>query len=1377
MKWRFFYYALLSLFMLSPASITRAQTITSQKGLTTAVFPTQHGNVKVYLPDDIRAGDMISGTVIAEPNGNNSRQIDKSLVELKKYTIRFNNEKFPVGNEDGRFSFIAHTDRQFLQAIEMRHVSGQNIFSLPVPSIPAAKKDSVPKGGSGGADPRDYVIWQNSANEGQNEVNRCITPTHALTAAPMQIMGPFDGNASNTQCSLNNQPVQVLAESPGQCQVQYPANGQGVQTMQINENGQQLCSKQISGVDMVVTTGDLDLRKGQNTFIDVKLLHLERLPDKATLTITNTTPNVVTMTNGNVQVIPIWPPPDSANGTFSIHCPAVSTATGNFTVTINLDLPQPGDVTTPQSECPPGYIKKSCNCGASVKVSKSGNSLTATAKSECTGVWGVGINTFPVCAVLKTEYSWSIKDGKENVELVGKTDGKTINIRPKNNRGFTVCVKVTVTCIDGTVCTAEDCVTQSGETVPPPPSSRCNCSATCAVTETARNGNVITYSGAVKAACTGTFGTGNTRSVCGVAKVTYNWTVSTSPEDKGKIEIDGKADGASVNVKIKGECSYSVSLSGTVECNDGTTCDFYCNAEIPYIPTTNERICLPDVEEKMGPKMVGGLKSKQAGTGSTSTIFRDDFIALEAAGSDVDLVVFKCNPKAPCPDTRSEKTIEVKGKVRFEWTITAGEGRFVKLGCAAENEKTNEGEHVVFQPPYVALPVKSADTFAITTVLLSIIDDGSPVTDLTVTKTITIKTTRKKSLPDKYEITITGGEPDKPAAAALPVVDGSCKLVGPSWKPGDNLAEPAIMLPGVADADKMVLGQWMVLKSQDQNDPDDITYNCTSANCTSSGGSKTYPDNIMWEWTIVSGGGKFILGNGGQYVIYEAPMEMPKGKEVIEVKMRLKVMNPAGPRKDPDKISKEFVLKIYQPGVKLSHPDFVWLPTDNNSLELKSELMYKVGGKWLPALSHMCRIHYFELMNVSMEKGVCLNTPVPKDADQCRDLQLKQEAGHEAWDDTKASNTKCDTKGLYQQARTEQPEKEYSIKIYSRDFGSYGFLRSFANVNKKTSLDGKPVYISIPVTKDDVKHPTGRIKKTVYPDNRVTIPIDIDENRIADGGWMVTGGGEVPDPANNNEDEDDKPAGDGFNGDGLSTYEEYRGFMVMDGDDIAHTRTSYKKKDIFVKNESGLDLAVYQKVSGLQVHEINDKQYVDDNLRVVNKNFNPTTHIVDQRGLRLVDRKESGSLLGIAESETGQPTVPNREIEIKVFSKKIAQVCKDKKIDFASKMAAVVAHELLHGNNVCHHGEQNPAVENSFNLEHGLRSGNVSCVMRYDNVGGVVPGYDPEAIGSDLCTSPAGTGYNANGKAFKDAAPKRGNCKGQIRVSGKGATPKTCGNR
>ena len=1254
--------AVFSLFLLVPASIIWAQTISSQKGLTTAVFSTRHGNVKIYLPDDIRPGDVISGTVVAEPNGNNARQTEKNLAELVKHSVNVDGNKCIISEKPETFKWLVQLDGQLTAPVELLNAGAVKVAELKYQSIRPAI----------GTDPVNYG---------------CVIPSHALTAAPCKIGGNFDGDASNTKCSLNNQPMQILAESPRQCQVQYPQNAGGSHAMQVSENGKEKCTRQISGVDMLVTTGDLNLRKGQNTYIDVKLTGLQNLPDKAVLTITNITPNVVTMTNGNLQVIPVWPTADSAQGTFSVHCPAVSITTGNFSVNINLDVPQPGQTPTPTSELPPGYTRKSCNCGVTATVTKTGNGFTAVATPACTGVYGIGINTFCVCSVVSTTFLWTIKSGQENAELVGRTDGATINVRTKNNGGYTVCVTATTTCIDGTVCSSSACADQAGKTEVPkiPP---------------------------------------------------------TEPQPPKTPVID------------------------SIPTTDTVPTDSY-----PVI-------CAPDIKPDPNPKMVGGLKNKQTGTGSTSTIFRDDFVALEAVGSDADLVTFFCNPKKPCPDSHSEKTILVAGKVRFEWEVTGGEGRFVKLGCGSEDEKKDKGEHVVFQPPYVALPVKNADTTLTTTITLSIIDDGSPVVDTTVTKIITIKTTRKKLLPDKYIVDITGGAADKAKAPVLPAVNGDCKLVGPTWKPGNNLAVPEIILPGVADASKMVLGQWIVLKSQDQKDMDDIGFNCSSPNCSSSGGGSSYPDNIIWEWTK-TGGGEFILGNMGQYIIFQAPMDMPAGKEVIEIKIKVKVMNPGGDRKDPDKISTEFIVYIYQPGVKLNHPDLTWLPEEDNSLELKSELMYKTGGKWVPALSHMCRIHYFELMNVSTEKGVCLNTPIPKEADQCRDLQLKKENGHEAWDDAKASGTKCDTKEFYQQARTQRPEKEYSITVHSWDFGSYGFLRSFANVNKKSSLEGKPVYISIPVKKTDITHPLGRLKKTEYADNRVTIPHDIDENRIADGGWIVIGAVKIPDPVTNNEDEDEKPVGDGFKGDGLSSYEEYRGFKTADAGVVQHARTNYKVKDIFIRKDNSLNITLYAKISGLDVHEINENQYVDDKTRVVNMNFNAATHIVNQMGLKLADKGNHSSLLGIAYSINGQPTIPNQEIEIRVYSTRIAEVCRRRGLanKLAEKMQAVVAHELLHGNNVCHHGEGNPEVENSFDLKQGLRSGNTSCVMRYDNVGTVLRGFDPEAIGSDLCNSATGTGYNANSGAFGNTAAKRGNCIGEIRISGKGTAPKSCGNR
>jgi len=1348
--------AVLTLFLLVPASITWAQTITTQKGLTTAIFTTSGGTVKIYLPDDIRPGDVISGSFVLEPSGTNKKQVDRNLAELKKSHIILDGNDIDLAVSSASFH-LTMSDR----------IQAQTSFELVCTTVDQkTSKLIIPNSG-------DTVI--------DRSLPGCSLPSHALTGSPMSITGPFDGDASNTTCRLNDRLLDILAESPRQCHVQYPQNANGLQLMQVEENGIPACTRQISGVDMQVTTGKLKLRKGESTYIDVKLTGLENLPDKALLTITNITPNVVSMVNGNLQVIPVWPPAEGAGGIFSVHCPAVSNTTGDFLVNINLDLPAPGETVSDPAGYPPGYTSKSCECHASVTITRSGNNVKAETKAECKGQYGVGINTFPSCTVASSTLEWSIQSGQGNVELAGKKDAKEITLRPLNKKGFIVCVTLTVRCIDGTVCKATDCITEPGES-PPPPVNKCACRADCSISESGRQEDTIRYSGTVRAECKGTSGAGITQVACSVRQITYNWQIGDSGKDVA--EISGKNDGKDVTVVRKKEGAYNLYLSGTVTCSDGTVCEFSCNTEVPAAPTTTKD-CNLLPEEKMEPAMDGGLNQKYKVT--DKQVRRDDFIILGAEGEDADMLKWICHPNQPyCPDTRSEKTILLNSRVRFEWNILSGEGSFVKLGCLPARQLSDAGDVVIFQPPVVPLPVKAVDTSLTTTVKLLIIDDNpTQPADATVERIITIITKRRKSVPDFYSLTVNSPAM-KPLDKTLPPeVKGSCSATGPDWEAltGISPDHPVIELPGVADNDKMVLGQWLVLQTADTRDEDKVTINCiSSSNCTTAPWRKVFQDAVTWQWTK-NGGGDFITDASRQYIIYQAPTDLPDGKDFVDIEFKVMVKNAGGKANDRNTAEAKKKIRVYRPGVRLSHPPTDWLPADSNYVDLTSELMYK-DGVWKPALAHMCRIHYAELVSVSEEKGVCLNAPVPKEADQCRDLQLMNEAGHEAFDDVKGSG-KCTLKEIYQQARTKAPERNYTFRVFSRDFGSYGFLRSFANVNKKTSVDGKPIYISIPVKKADVTHPQGREKKTEYADNRVTIPLDIDENRIADGGWIAFGNVQEKDPADNKGDDDGDPAGDGFRGDGITTYEEYRGFKVSARAGIVHQRTNVEVKDIFIRNENNLPVTLYQDITDLDMHEITALQYNGDDQRYINFNFNPATHLrFEQRGLHLVDKGNHSSLLGIAYSPTGRPTIPNFEEEIRIYSVKVRSavekvnkgVEEKDKITYTAKLAGVVAHELLHGNNVCHHGEGDPEQASSFDKVNGLRSGNIDCVMRYDNVGTALSKI-PERTGTILCTSAAGTGYNANGQRFGNAATLRGNCKEQIRISAAGGLPKSCGNR
>jgi hypothetical protein len=1380
-----FHAAVLNLFLLVPASITWAQTITSQKGLTTCVFPAQSGKITVYLPDDIRPGETISGAVMAVPDGKNAKQLEKNLAEIKKMQLKLDDKivQFErlniVPGKPISINWLVHTDRQTSCPVELMQASGIKPMQL-------------------------IYLFKTAPVKTETRPDNCLIPSHALVGAPFRITGSFDGDAANTICALGSEPLPVLAESPRQCIVMYPPNENGQRNLSVKEKEEEKCSRSVSGVDMQITTGDLNLRKGQNTFMDIKITGLQHLPDKALLTVTNLTPSVVTMTNGNLQVIPIWPLKDSAGGIFALHCPAVSLATGSFSVNINLDLPEISSQPSLTTDIPPGYTKKSCDCGINVSVTKSGNNFKARASPECKGVYGIGINTFPVCTIMSTAYEWSISSGKENTELVGKTNTSSITVKPAGNGAYTVCVKVTVTCIDGTVCVSSACSDQSGKPVagpgteakppdekppvtgdptkpptPEQPVSRCSCLVGCVIKPGIRKGNDISYTSEVKKECKGVSGSGNTVVKCEPGPVKYEWSIGAGSKDVAAI--DGRTDGESARVKVKKDGAYNVYLKVTLTCSDGTECVNICNIEVPFIPTTTGKACNISPEEKPEPKMDGGFDPAYIIT--DKQIRRDEYIILGAEGFDADMLKWSCEPVKPdCPDTRSEKTILLNSRVRFEWSIEKGDGSFVKLGCLPELQKKDIGDVVQFKPPVLPLPVKSNDTSVTTTIKLLIIDDNaSQPQDAIVERMITVLTKRSKGSSENfYKMTVSGPKMGTASKAVPPPVTGTCSAEGPQWDVHTAVTPnpPVIVLPGVDDNSKMVVGQWIVLYS-DVRDNDLLTVRCVSAaNCTTGPWSKKYEDGIVWQWSE-TGEGQILTAKDRQFIIYQAPMEIPQGKDFVDVEIKLTTKNAGGKSMESTGEGK-IKIRVYRAGVKLSHPSLDWLPQDSNYLELSSELMYK-DGDWKPALAHMCRIHFFELVSASKEKGVSMNAPVPDEADRCPDLQLKYEDQHEAFADK--TDSKCKTAKLYQQARTSPPVRQYTIKIYSRDFGSYGLFRSFANISKggNDSIRGeKPVYEPIPAhITHQLKHPLLRPKKNNYSDNRVTIPYDIDENRIADKGWITQGGQRVTDPAINNEDEDSEPEGDKYKGDGLSTYEEYRGFKVMDKKKVVHIRTNTEVKDIFIRNRDNLGLGVYASATELDVHEITDKQYVDDKLRWINPNFNAETHVVDQRGLKLINAGDHGSLLGIAYSIGRlEPTIPNFEEEIRIYLPRIIKAIKDRKItDSVGKIEAVVAHELSHGNNVCHHGEGDETKENDADLKHGLRSGNMNCVMRYDNVGTVLKGYKPEAPGTTLCTSNAGTGYNANNQQYGNAAANRGDCKHQIRISAKAGRPKSCGNR
>jgi hypothetical protein len=419
-------------------------------------------------------------------------------------------------------------------------------------------------------------------------------------------------------------------------------------------------------------------------------------------------------------------------------------------------------------------------------------------------------------------------------------------------------------------------------------------------------------------------------------------------------------------------------------------------------------------------------------------------------------------------------------------------------------------------------------------------------------------------------------------------------------------------------------------------------------------------------------------------------------------------------------------------------------------------------------------------LNVSTEKGIAMNFPVPSKSNQCRDLLLKKEEQIEVFERNNPPMPDCAEEGYFVHARSQKPQKEETVTVYSEDFGSYGFLRSFANINKggHDSIEGEsPVYEPVPVPDALVKHPKGR-KRITHLDNRVTVPRDVDENRIADNGWRSNGGTLASDPLDPRDDNDAQPAGDGYPGDGLSNYEEYRGFVVKG----KHLRTDPGfDKDLFIFNPDNLNLVPFQRaIRDLQIHQIDLDEYVNNLRREINFNYNPKLHYVPplipntpfqepvriQKGIFIVERTagEESDVDGATFPEPdgvgkgGDP--PNWIRRIEINTDVIAREARKIGIFPATLLIGLrAAHELGHSVNMYHHGDD-------VNVKGGLQSGNEDCIMRYDNI----RPHLPEAVGENFCDHPAGIRYNSfvpcdPPACFGSASRGRGNCIHQIRIS------------
>ena len=424
----------------------------------------------------------------------------------------------------------------------------------------------------------------------------------------------------------------------------------------------------------------------------------------------------------------------------------------------------------------------------------------------------------------------------------------------------------------------------------------------------------------------------------------------------------------------------------------------------------------------------------------------------------------------------------------------------------------------------------------------------------------------------------------------------------------------------------------------------------------------------------------------------------------------------------------------------------------------------------------------FKLLDTSQEPGSCLNSPW---TDTEPDLKiLKQDNGGLA-------NIDEDGQGATSKAKlTECP-----ISISCLDGGAHGRLQIEADLS-----DGPPI---IAFLEQDGAEQIG-------------LPYDEDGNHIADA-WEDEKGvkGQSAEL-----DDEQEPPGDRTNGDGLTLWEEYRGFL----EDGKHIRGNPKKKDYFIADTVGgrirPGLKLFEDISKLEVHsDLTVEELGTD--RVINRNHADGPHIVNQHGILIGQRETDGTCEAI--SGLKEPSTPKDIVEV-VLDPQVGSVKRigGKSYDLISSF---VAHELLHACSVWHHGQnddtvwwraeaqpdgrkqvyeyasadeaghpekgtrisprfedETPLAESNWNVAKlvwlgmpgGQHSGCEECVMRYDCSQGYPVGTvryklksaEAEVPGMGLCAAATGTGVNEASRRPRSryGGATKGACVDQIRV-------------
>jgi len=254
-------------------------------GLQVIKIKTIQGTVTVNLPERIHAGDVISGSVIAEANV----QIDSKLSKKKQRE-----------NAQLLEQFNAQTINIFGQIITPK----DQFFSINIPlDVNPEIANCFVKNHDNQALACSFLNI--SKDPRVIPMNQTLSlPNYFRSGYYEKVNGLFDGNAQNTSVFINESPLNIVAESPECMIISIPENLHGTSELQIFEKDWGF-DESVQIIDLIMEVGKTDLKKGESTNMQVSILGVDNLTQPLQAHIENLSPTQIELNGGNLQSLEI----------------------------------------------------------------------------------------------------------------------------------------------------------------------------------------------------------------------------------------------------------------------------------------------------------------------------------------------------------------------------------------------------------------------------------------------------------------------------------------------------------------------------------------------------------------------------------------------------------------------------------------------------------------------------------------------------------------------------------------------------------------------------------------------------------------------------------------------------------------------------------------------------------------------------------------------------------------------------------------------------------------------------------------------------------------------------------------------------------------